>query len=119
MTANATHPCPDENVLFTCSTLGNFLRWKIVFSDNTVQYKTIENFNYSPGDQDVETHANAELLFMVVSGTNSGSLSSTLRMRSPGAATNNIGLNNTKIECADSTSVNFTYYKIPKGKVIM
>lgn len=114
--ANITYPCPEENVLFICSTPGSYLRWRIVFSDHTVQYKTIENYDHLIGTQEVVTHFNAEMLFTVASGTNSGSLSSTLRMRSSRTATNNIGLNNTKIECADSTSESFTYYKIPRGK---
>ena len=106
MNANVTYPCPEEDVLFTCTTSESYLRWKIIFSDGNIVHQNIERF-YSVGAHYVKYHRIVELLFVVTS--TSGSLSSTLSMTS----SNNLILNNTKIECAgDSTVVDYIYYRI-------
>ena len=112
MTANRSHPCPEENVLFTCSTSGHYLRWKIVFSNNHVVYRNIENY-YVVGNQYVYRDGTVELTFTVVSTTDTpgARLSSNLFMIT--RTNNNTVLNNTQVECEDPTTLEFIYYKIP------
>ena len=111
--ANVSYPCPDEHVLFTCSTPKRFLRWKIEFTDNHIEYTTIYD-QYAIGSEYPMHHGMVDLLFTVVStSTSAGTLSCTLSMSSAMAA-NNVVLNNTKVQCEDSVS-DFIYYRIPGG----
>lgn len=109
---NVTHPCPDEHVLFTCSSAGYYFRWKIVFTNNAVVYRAVQSRD-SVGHQYTQQHGNIRLVFTVVSTTASGTLSSTLYMTS--GTPNNTPLNNTRVECEDSNSFDYIYYIIPGG----
>ena len=116
--SNVSSPCPQERVLFTCSTSRRFMQWGVTLSnrDRTFQQFDVES-HYDLGTEFtlILTGDVTALITVTSTRATTGILASTLIFNTM----NTLLLNNAQIMCVDPQTTKTTHYRIAGGIYIM